>query len=60
MLNGEYGLKIFISDAVKLGKNGIERIVELKLNTDEMTLLQNSAVAVKEVMSVLDKMNAGS
>ena len=61
MLNGEYGLKdIYLGVPVKLGKNGIEQIIELKLNTDEMTLLQNSAVAVKEVMSVLDKMNAGS
>ena len=60
-LNGEYGLKdIYLGVPVKLGKNGIEQIIELKLNTDEMTLLQNSAVAVKEVMSVLDKMNAGS
>ncbi len=51
---------IYLGVPVKLGKNGIEQIIELKLNTDEMTLLQNSAVAVKEVMSVLDKMNAGS
>ena len=61
MLNGEYGLKdIYLGVPVKLGKNGIEQIIELKLNSEEMTLLQNSAVAVKEVMSVLDKMNVGS
>lgn len=55
-LNGEYGLKdIFLGVPVKLGKNGIEEIIELKLNDSEKQLLNNSANAVKEVMSVLDK-----
>ncbi len=57
-LQGEYGLKdIFLGVPVKLGKNGIEEIIELKLNEAEMTLLKDSAIAVKEVMNVLDKMN---
>lgn len=35
-LNGEYGLKdIFLGVPVKLGKNGIEEIIELKLNDSE-------------------------
>jgi malate dehydrogenase len=56
-LQGEYGLNdIYVGVPVKLGKNGIERIIEVKLNDDEMTLLQNSAKAVKEVMDVLDDM----
>ncbi len=60
MLNGEYGLKdIYLGVPVKLGKNGIEKIIELQLNADEMKLLQDSAVHVKEVMQVLDTMNAG-
>ncbi|HET8964104.1 MAG TPA: malate dehydrogenase [Chitinophagales bacterium] len=55
-LNGEYGLKdIFLGVPVKLGKNGIEEIIELKLNDSEKQLLHDSAKAVKEVMSVLDK-----
>jgi malate dehydrogenase len=59
MLNGEYGLKnIYMGVPVKLGKNGIEQIIELKLNADEMKLVNESAVAVKEVMDVLDKMLA--
>ena len=41
---------------MKLGKNGIEEIIELKLNDDEMKLLHSSANAVKEVMAVYDKM----
>jgi len=42
---------------VVLGKNGIEKIIELKLNADEMNLVNSSAAAVKEVMDVLDNMN---
>lgn len=58
-LQGEYGMKdIYLGVPVKLGRNGIEEIIELKLNNDEMTLLKNSSVAVKEVMNVLDNMNA--
>jgi malate dehydrogenase len=57
LLNGEYGMKnIYLGVPVKLGKNGIEQIIELKLNDDEMNLLTSSAAAVKEVMDVLDKM----
>jgi len=56
-LTGEYGLNdIFVGVPVKLGKNGIENIIELQLNGDEMKLLHDSATAVKEVMDVFDKM----
>lgn len=56
-LTGEYGLSdVFLGVPVKLGKNGIESIIEVKLNKDEMTLLQESASAVKSVMGVFDKM----
>ncbi|MEO5571837.1 MAG: malate dehydrogenase [Bacteroidia bacterium] len=58
-LQGEYGLKdIYLGVPVKLGKNGIEQIIELKLNAEEMDALKKSAVAVKEVMEVLDKMSS--
>jgi malate dehydrogenase len=56
-LSGQYGLKdIYLGVPVKLGRKGIEEIIELKLNTDEMKLLNASAGAVKEVMTVLDNM----
>ncbi|MBK6539302.1 MAG: malate dehydrogenase [Ignavibacteria bacterium] len=56
-LTGEYGLKdIYLGVPVVLGKNGIEKIIELKLNEDEMKLVNESAKAVKEVMSVLDNL----
>jgi malate dehydrogenase len=58
-LQGEYGLKdIYLGVPVKLGKKGIEKIIELKLNDEEKKLLAESAKAVKEVMDVLDNMNA--
>jgi malate dehydrogenase len=57
LLNGQYNLKdIYLGVPVKLGKNGIEEIVEVSLNSDEQKLLQSSAGAVKEVMNVLDGM----
>ena len=52
-LQGEYGLKdVYLGVPVVLGKNGIEKIIELQLN--------DSAIAVKEVMDVLDKLNAAN
>ncbi|MCC7302363.1 MAG: malate dehydrogenase [Bacteroidia bacterium] len=57
LLNGQYGLKdIYLGVPVKLGKKGIEEILELKLNAEETKLLQSSAKSVKEVMDVLDNM----
>jgi malate dehydrogenase len=58
MLDGEYGMKnIAMGVPVKLGKNGIEQIIELDLNADEMAHLKESEVHVKGVMDVLDGMN---
>jgi malate dehydrogenase len=60
-LQGEYGLKdIFLGVPVVLGKNGVEKIIELQLNESEKALLNASAKAVKEVMNVLDNMNANA
>jgi malate dehydrogenase len=56
MLNGEYGQKnIYLGVPVMLGKNGIEKIIELKLDTAEKALLDSSSKAVRQVMDVLDK-----
>lgn len=60
-LQGEYGMKdIYLGVPVILGKNGIERIIELDLNADERKLLEESALAVKGVMDVLDNMTANA
>jgi malate dehydrogenase len=56
-LQGQYGLdKIYLGVPVILGKNGIEEIIELKLNELESKDLLNSASAVKTVMDVYDNM----
>lgn len=61
LLKGEYGMKdIYLGVPVILGKNGIERIIELQLNAEEKKLLNDSALAVKEVMTVLDTMKKNS
>jgi len=57
-LKGEYGMKdVFLGVPVKLGKEGIEEIIEVNLNNEEMELLTASSNAVKNVMGVLDNMN---
>jgi malate dehydrogenase len=58
LLNGEYGLKdIFLGVPVKLGKNGIESILELNLNEEEMKLMNTSADHVSQVIDVFNKMD---
>jgi malate dehydrogenase len=52
-LNGQYGInELCLGVPVKLGANGIEQVIELQLNADEMKLLQDSANAVREVVNV--------
>lgn len=56
-LEGEYGISnCYLGVPVILGKNGIEKIIELDLNADEKNLLEVSRGKVKEVMEVYDKM----
>jgi malate dehydrogenase len=58
VLSGQYGIKGFcVGVPVKLGKNGVEKIITLKLRKDEKELLASSAKAVKEVIDVYDNMN---
>ena len=54
-LTGEYGVNdLYLGVPVILGKNGIERIIELDLNDDEKALLATSETAVRDVKLVLD------
>ena len=53
-LEGEYGMKdLFLGVPVKLGRNGIEQIIEIELTADEKAALAKSAEAVREPMSVI-------
>jgi malate dehydrogenase len=53
-LEGEYGIDgLYMGVPVKLGRGGIEEIIELELSDDEQTMLDESADAVREVVGVL-------
>ena len=53
-LEGEYGIDgLYMGVPVKLGRGGIEEVVELELSEDEQTMLNESADAVREVVGVL-------
>ena len=57
-LSGEYGINdCYLGIPVILGKNGIERILELDLKKEEKTLLETSRKHVREVMNILDSMD---
>ncbi len=54
-LRGEYGIEdLFIGVPVLLGKNGIERIIELDLEKEELDQLKESANAVRKGVEDLD------
>jgi malate dehydrogenase len=53
-LEGEYGIKgLFVGVPVKLGANGMEQIIEIKLTAEEQAALNKSADAVKELITVI-------
>ncbi len=57
-LKGEYGINdLFIGVPVKLGKNGIEEIIEIKLTDQEDSALKKSAAAVKSLVADLEKIS---
>ncbi len=53
-LEGEYGIKgLFVGVPVKLGANGMEQIIEIKLTAEEQAALNKSADAVQELITVI-------
>ena len=56
-LNGEYGVKgIYVGVPVVIGKKGVEKILELKLNTLEKKQFLNSVKAVKDLTGLAEKL----
>lgn len=54
LLSGEYGLNdVCLGVSAKLGKNGVEAIIELDLTADEKTALQKAGQAVKKLSAVI-------
>lgn len=57
-LQGEYGIdNTYLGVPVVLGRNGIEKIIELDLKDEEKAHLEVSRGHVKDVMDVLDRMS---
>lgn len=56
-MEGEYGLNdMYFGVPVMLGRNGLEKIVEYKLNDEEKALFDKSAASVKETHEALKKL----
>jgi len=56
-MQGEYGLNdMFFGAPVMLGRKGIEKIIEYKLDSEEKALFDKSAGAVKETHEALKKL----
>ena len=57
-LNGEYGIKdLYVGVPVIIGEKGIEKIIELKLDSDEQKSFQTSIDAVKELFNAAKKID---
>jgi len=56
LLNGEYGLTdLFVGVPARLGRGGMEQVIELELTAEERASLQKSAEAVRELVEALPK-----
>jgi malate dehydrogenase len=54
LCNGEYGIDgLFVGVPVKLGKDGVEEIIEIELSDDEKADLHRSADAVRELVDAM-------
>jgi malate dehydrogenase len=60
-LQGEYGIQdLFIGVPVKLGANGVEQIIEIKLNEEEQKSLEHSADAVRKLVEDMKRLGGSS
>ena len=58
-LNGQYGVKgLYVGVPVVIGKKGVERVVELKLNTLEKKQFNHSVKAVKNLTALAKKLTS--
>ncbi|MCU0306442.1 MAG: malate dehydrogenase [Thermoleophilia bacterium] len=59
LLGGQYGIDdLFVGVPVKLGSGGVEQILELDLEADELEALRTSAGSVRELVDVMSGMPA--
>lgn len=56
-LSGQYGVKdLYIGVPCIIGKNGVEKIIDIELNADEKAMLDHSVKAVKELCAIMDSL----
>ena len=57
LLEGEYGIEgLFIGVPVKLGKDGVEEIIEIELSQEEEEALRHSAASVRKVVDDMKRL----
>ena len=57
-LNGEYGAKeIYAGVPVIIGKNGVEKIIELELSSEEKANFENSVKSVRDLLDAAKKID---
>lgn len=55
--SGQYGVNgLFVGVPVIIGRNGVERIVELQLTTEEKAAFHRSVKAVEDIVAVVEKL----
>lgn len=58
-LNGEYGIKnLYIGVPAIIGSKGVEKVIEIKLNSYEKKMLNKSIESVKKLISIVKKIKS--
>jgi malate dehydrogenase len=58
-LNGEYGVKnLYAGVPVKIGKNGVEKVIEIDLSVEEKKQFNNSIQAVQRLLDAAKKIDS--
>ena len=56
-LNGQYGVNgLYIGVPVIIGRNGVEKIIELTLNSEERKMFDASVLSVQSLVSAMEKL----
>ncbi len=60
-LTGEYGIDgLYIGVPIVIGKNGVEKIIEIKLSADEQVMFDDSVAAVRGLLDAAQKVSAAA
>jgi malate dehydrogenase len=60
-LDGPYGIKgLFVGVPVRLGRRGVEQVVEIELTDDEKAAFEKSAAAVRDLVETMNRLAAAA